>query len=180
MKLINVPAAALTVVFAFACGGGEPASDAGEGAGESAPAVSQPAAEAPALARGANRIEYEVTGHLQASGTETDVMLCSTTEGSAMEARSLGDWVINFEVAAHSAGTHEVRLSVGAPEGMVQHESVARDDRFRGNGQITIKDAGTDAFGMRIMEAEFSGSDLVNQYDQVIEVKGRFTCSLLG
>ena len=126
-----------------------------------------------------NRIEYEVTGTVEASGAEDDVMMCGITEDPEFEARSLGEWVISFELPSIEPGEREALFIVAAPAGLIQHEGLSLDPRFRGTGQVVVKDAGTDDFGFKATEVEFSGTGLVNAYDESVDLKGKFSCGVM-
>mgnify|MGYP001819421002 CR=1 FL=1 len=166
------------LVLSFLGCGGEAAPGQSEMSGSEAAPASPQATES-STSGSANRIEFQVTGQLEASGAENDIMLCSTTEGSEWAAQSMGDWVIGFEFRTLERGEHVVELLVAAPTGVIQHEAVNRDPRFRGTGQATLEEAGTDAFGMSVVEVEFTASGLVNEHDQTINVEGQFVCPVL-
>ena len=104
--------------------------------------------------------------------------MCSITEDPAFEARSLGEWIISFELPSIEPGEREGLLVVAAPDGLLQHEGVDLDPRFKGTGQVVVKDAGTDNFGFKAIDVEFSGTGLVNAFEESVDLKGKFSCSV--
>lgn len=183
MKRFHFATTALAFLLTVGCGGNEGDGDsaaAGSPAAAATEATEGGAAAAPEGATGNNSIEYRVSGHLEASGTEVDVMLCSTIEGTRWEARSLGNWVIGVEAATQGTGAHQAEFYVAAPQGMIEHEAVARDPRFTGTGQVTVEELGTDALGLKILKGEFSATGITNDYEHAIDISGTFTCSLLS
>jgi hypothetical protein len=162
-----------------ACGGGEPQDSAQSQAEAPAQQEAAPAEETVA-ASADNWIEYEVTGTVSASAREDEIMICSITEDDRFLARSLGTWIIDIDSQGTEAGTRSAEMVVAAPTGMVKVEGPpGRDVRFRGEGTITVTEAGRDAMGMRVVEVEYSSTGLANWYEQTIDVSGSLKCPVL-
>lgn len=166
--------------LAIAACGGEAPQESPESPGETS-AQQEAAQPQEAVAASANNwIEYEVTGEVTASGRADEIMICSTTEDNRFLARSLTDWVIDIDSEGTGAGTRSAKMVVAAPTGMVQVDGPpGRDVRFRGEGTITVTEAGTDAMGMRLVEVEYSATGLSNWYEQTIDVAGSLKCPVL-
>jgi hypothetical protein len=109
-------------------------------------------------------IEYEVTGAVDASGREEDVVMCSETD-DGFQARSLGDVIIGLEADGNGEGPHDASVSLSGPSG-----------RFEGRGTLSIRVTGQDVLGLPIYEVDFEGADLESRDGGVVDVQGNLSC----
>lgn len=173
----------VTLILAMACGGEAPGAGGAEETEDGTPAAegaAQGAAGEAASADARNWIEYGVTGEVEGEGRDTDVMMCSTT-GEDFLARSLGEWVFDFEIpGTGAAGEHQGRMSLAVPRDQLpEGGDMRRDWRLRGDVTVEIEDAGQDAMGMRVVDVDFTGADLASEQDVTASVSGSFRCSVM-
>lgn len=170
------------VLIPVGCGGGEPpADDFPESAAVdlAAPAPGVAAQGQPAGQAGSgNWLEYAIAGDFGAEGLDTDVVICSQGGEGQLNVASRGAWFLDMEVQAATAGQHAARITVTLPPGLEGAPSDPFARRMKGEGSATLRDTGTDAFGLRVVEVEFSAGELSNADGQTVTASGRFSCSI--
>ncbi len=141
--------------------------------------------ETPSLTGGAAAvspvwIEYTVSGDAELQAREEDVVMCSETE-DGFKAHTLGDWIITLEADGNGPGVHAVRFTVAVPDSIttLHDDNFRTDDRFYGDGTMTVESAGKDDFGFDLITAGFSGIDLQSEAEHTISVKGKLGCQVL-
>ena len=162
------------------CGGGETGGDASStetpeastsGVGDQNQVAGQPSS--------ANWVEYYVSGDLEARGRDSDVVICSRGEEGQLNIAARGAWFMDLEIHGSSPGEHHAGFTVTPPDDFqgVPGDVFAR--RLKGEGSASIKEAGTDAFGLRVLEVELSAPSLVSDGGQRASLTGRLSCSVL-
>ncbi len=126
-------------------------------------------------------VEYSISGPVTLSGREDDVVMCSSSS-DGFKARTLGDWVIDVEADGTGPGSFPAKFYVAAPEqydDKLRDDNFRTDDRFRGDGTITITVKGKDPLGLDLVEVEFNASSLESGGGIVIHVQGKLSCSVM-
>lgn len=126
-------------------------------------------------------VEYSISGPVTLSGREDDVVICSSSS-DGFKARTLGDWVIDVEADGTGPGSFPAKFYVAAPEqydDKLRDDNFRTDDRFRGDGTITITVKGKDPLGLDLVEVEFNASSLESGGGIVIHVQGKLSCSVM-
>jgi len=166
------------VLLPLGCGGGEaggdaPAAEAPEASRETdqSPAGAQPAS--------ANWVEYSVAGDLAAQGRDSDVGICSVGDEGGLNVAARGSWFMDLEVQGSSPGAHPARFTVTPPDGFQGVPTDVFSRRLTGEGSASIREAGTDAFGLRVLEVALSAPGLASDGGQTISVSGKLSCSVL-
>lgn len=166
------------VLLPLGCGGGEaggdaPAAEAPEASRETdqSPAGAQPAS--------ANWVEYSVAGDLAAQGRDSDVVICSMGEEGELNVAARGSWFMDLEIHGSSPGEHPARFTVSPPAGFPGVPNDVFSRRLKGEGSASIRDAGTDAFRIRVLEVDMSAPSLANDGGQTVSVRGKLSCSVL-
>ena len=170
------------LVLVMACGGEAREAGPEEEAGPAATAGETAAGESgEAVTSGNNWIEYSVTGEVEGSGRAEEVMMCSTT-GEEFLARSLGDWILDFEVpGSGAAGEHQGRMYLAVPRDLLpEGGDPRRDARLRGDVTVRIQNVGQDPMGMRVVEVAYEGADLASERDVTASVSGSFRCPVMA
>lgn len=169
------------VLLPLGCGGGEPAGDDAPGSAAVdavAPAVTGQD-QAAGQAGSANWVEYAIAGDFGAQGRDTDVVLCSQGDEGQLNVAARGVWFLDMEVEGTAAAQHAARITVTLPAGLEGAPSDPFARRMKGEGSATLRDVGTDAFGLRVVEVDFSAGELSNGDGQTVTASGRFSCSIL-
>ena len=126
-------------------------------------------------------VEYSISGPVTVSGREDDVVMCSSSS-EGFVARTLGDWVIGVEADGTGPGSFPATFYVAAPEqydDRLRDDNFRTDDRFRGDGTITITVKGKDPLGLDLVEVEFNATGLESGGGIVIHVQGKLSCSVM-
>ncbi len=126
-------------------------------------------------------VEYDISGPVTLSGRDDDVVLCSSSS-EGFKARTLGDWVMDVEADGTGPGAFPAKFWVAAPEqydDKLSDDDFRTDDRFRGDGNITIAAKGKDPFGQDVVEVEFQASGLESGGGIVIHVQGKLFCAVM-
>lgn len=126
-------------------------------------------------------VEYSISGPVTVSGREDDVMMCSSSSDGFV-ARAMGDWVIGVEADGTGPGSFAAEFYVAAPEqydDKLRDDNFRTDDRFRGDGTITITVKGKDPLGLDLVEVEFNATGLESDGGIVIHVQGKLSCSVM-
>jgi hypothetical protein len=134
----------------------------------------------PTLAHAQNWIEYHVTGAVTEDGRDEDVLICSEGD-EQFQLAARGDWYFDIEANGKGPGQHPAEFTVVAPK---RHTAVhadrgRTDDRFRGDGTITIEAAGKDQFGMPLANIDFSAAKLESGPGHIISVEGKLVCGVM-
>ena len=45
---------------------------------------------------------------------------------------------------------------------------------------MVVKDAGRDEYGFKAIEVEYSGTGLINAFEETVDLQGKFSCGILG
>ena len=125
-------------------------------------------------------VEYSISGPVTLNGREDNVVMCSSSS-EGFQARTLGDWVIGVEAEGSGPGAFPAEFYVAAPErydDRLRDDNFRTDDRFRGEGTITIAVKGKDQSGFDLVEVEFNASGLESDGGIVIHVQGTLSCSV--
>ena len=107
-------------------------------------------------------------------------MICSeSSDGFNLATR--GDWYFDIEAEGTGPGQHAVRFTVVAPDSIaaLRDDDFRTDDRFRGDGTITIETTGTDQSGMTLVQVEFSTTTLQSGAGHTINVAGTVSCAIM-
>ena len=125
-------------------------------------------------------IEYTVSGDAELQAREEDVVMCGETD-DGLQIHTIGDWNFTLEADGSGVGEHAVRFMVAVPDSItaLHDDNFRTDDRFYGDGTMTVKSAGKDDFGFDLITAEFSGVDLQSDAEHTISVKGKLGCQVL-
>ena len=125
-------------------------------------------------------IEYSVTGDAELQAREEDVVMCGVTD-DGLKIHTLGAWNITLEANGNGAGEHAVRFMVAVPDSItaLHDDNFRTDDRFYGDGTMTVTSAGKDDYGFDLITAEFSGVDLQSATEHTISLKGKLGCQVL-
>lgn len=137
-------------------------------------------AVAPARAQSDVFIEYAVTGAVDHSGRDVDVVMCSSSEDGFI-IHTLGDWVFTIETDSPSDGEHVASFRVAAPSDVAElkDDNFRTDDRPTGEGTIVIEGAGRGQMNLRLLKVRFNASGLESDGGAVIHVEGSVGCALL-
>jgi hypothetical protein len=137
-------------------------------------------AVAPAHAQSDVFIEYAVTGAVDHSGRDVDVVMCSASEDGFI-IHTLGDWVFTIEADSPAEGEHVASFQVAAPSDVAElrDDNFRTDDRPRGEGTIVIEGAGRGQMNLPLLKVEFAAKDLENGGGAVIHVEGSAGCLLM-
>ena len=124
--------------------------------------------------------EYTVTGDVELTGREEDVVMCSNTD-DGFQAQTLGEWTLRLEAEGDGPGTHHVQYELDVPQSVTAlHDDDDRtNDRFYGDGSIAIEEAGKDQFGFTLVKIAFSADSLHADTEHTIAMKGTISCPLL-
>ena len=135
---------------------------------------------APLHAQGETFIEYSVTGAVDHSGRDVDVVMCSSSEDGFI-IHTLGDWVFTIEADSPSEGEHVASFRVAAPSDVAElkDDNFRTDDRPTGEGTIVIEGAGRGQMNLRLLKVRFNASDLESDGGAVIHVEGNVGCALM-
>ncbi len=176
MKTMRDAMTAALLIGALACGGGEEGPRAGQGAGTE----TDPAATLPEAQKSGAYIEYTVSGDYSVTDREEEVVMCSEVEGG-LKAHTLGAWNVTLEATGRDPGTHAARITVAAPQQVTElHDDDFRtDDRFYGDGSVTIEEGGRDAFGLPAVKVTYSGTNLESDTGHVIGIEGSLFCGVM-
>lgn len=171
------------MLLPLGCGGGEPAGDDVPGSAAvdaAAPAPDETGQDqATGQAGSANWVEYAIAGDYHGQGRDTDVVICSQGDEGQLNVAARGAWFLDIEVEGTAAAQHGARITVTVPDGLEGAPSDPFARRMRGEGSATLRDVGTDTFGLRVVEVDFSAGELSNDDGQTITASGRFSCSIL-
>jgi hypothetical protein len=167
----------LALLAFVGCGGSESADYTEEAQAALQAAATSSAAPSAAMKSGAY-IEYTVTGDVELSDREEEVVLCSTSE-DGFKAHTIGKWNISLDTEGSGPGSHGVRFMVAAPPEIEAVNVRGTDDRFYGDGTMTIEDAGKDNFGFSAVKVSFSATGLASRPGHHINVKGSFFCGVM-
>jgi len=167
----------LALLVLVGCGGGESA-DYTEQAEAALEAAATSTAAASATMKSGAYIEYTVTGDVELSDREEEVVLCSTSEDGFL-AHTIGKWNFSLDAEGSGPGSHGVRFMVAAPPEIESVRASGRDSRFYGDGTMTIEDAGKDNVGFSAVKVSFSATGLASRPGHKINVKGSFFCGVM-
>ncbi len=123
-------------------------------------------------------IEYTVTGDVQLSDREEEVVLCSNTS-DGFQAHTIGNWNITLDADGSGPGSHGVRFTVAAPREIAAVRVSGTDDRFYGAGILRIEDAGKDNVGFPAVRVRFTANGLESGPGHQINVEGSLFCGVL-
>jgi len=172
-----VLSSSLALLTFAACGGSESGDYTEETQAALQAAATSAAAPSAAMKSGAY-IEYTVTGDVELSDREEEVVLCSTSEDGFL-AHTIGKWNFSLDAEGSGPGSHGVRFMVAAPPEIEAVNVRGTDDRFYGDGTMTIEDAGKDNVGFPAVKVSFSATGLASRPGHQINVKGSFFCGVM-
>jgi hypothetical protein len=135
-------------------------------------------AAAPGAMKSGAYIEYTVTGDVEVSNREEEVVLCSETS-DGFKAHTIGDWNFSLDADGSGPGSHGVRFMVAAPPEIQSVRAAGRDHRFYGDGTLTLEDAGKDNVGFDAVRVTFTGTGLESDPGYRISVEGSFFCGVM-
>ncbi len=167
----------LALLTLVGCSGGETADYAEEAQASPQAAATSAAAPSAAMKSGAY-IEYTVTGDVELSAREQEVVLCSTSS-DGFKAHTIGKWNFSLDTEGSGPGSHGVRFMVAAPSEIEAVNVRGTDDRFYGDGTMTIEDAGRDNVGFPAVNVRFSATGLTSRPGYKIDVEGSFFCGVM-
>lgn len=171
----GVFSAGLVLLALLGCGGRE---GDGETDSRQRSAGAVEATSANVVVKSGAFIEYTVTGDVELSDREEEVVLCSNTS-DGFQAHTIGAWNFTLDADGSGPGSHGVRLRVAAPQEIAAVHASGTDNRFYGDGMLTIEDAGKDNVGFPAVRVHFTADGLESRPGHRISVAGSLFCGLL-
>ena len=122
-------------------------------------------------------IDFKVTGTVNLSGREEEVVACNETD-EGMRIRTMGEWKFTFDVPSAAPGRHQARVHLSAPTSVVplHDDDPHTDDHLTGTATLTSTSAGTGAMGMPLLRVQFLARGLTSEAGARIDVEGVLVC----